>query len=231
MFESQPLLLQACLDRKFGNIFEYGKSCVCEAGFIYLLGEADEGILSELKNRWYNRMFICMTPQWEEALVTAYPGMEHVTRYQMKYEPGSMDEKVLCRYTEMLPPEYSLTMFDQTVFEQKPFMHASTYPSYEDFQRLGSGAVVWHQDQIVASASSFLSWEKQLEMDVVAAKEHRRRGLGIACASAMLLDCRARGLDVHWDAQNPASRSMAEKLGYRLNRTYQAYSFIAPEEP
>lgn len=75
-------------------------------------------------------------------------------------------------------------------------MHASTYPSCEDFQRHGSGAVVWRQDQIVASASSFLSWEKQLEMDVVTAKEYRRRGLEIACASAMLLDCRERGLDV-----------------------------------
>ena len=231
MLVNQPLLLQACLDGKFGTIFEYGRSCVCEAGFIYLLGEADEGILFELKNRWNNRMFICMTPQWEDALVTAYPGMVFVARYQMKYEPDIMDEKVLCRYTEMLPPEYRLTMFDQSVFDQKPFMHASTYPSYEDFQREASGAVVWYQDRIVSSASSFLSWEKQLELDVVTAKEHRRKGLAIACASAMLLDCRTRGLGVHWDAQNPASRSMAEKLGYRLDCTYQAYSFIAPEEP
>lgn len=57
------------------------------------------------------------------------------------------------------------------------------------------------------------------------------RGVGIACASAMLLDCKARGLDVHWDAQNPASRSLAEKMGYRLDCTYQAYSFMTPEEP
>lgn len=112
-----------------------------------------------------------------------------------------------------------------------PFMHASTYPSYEDFQREASGAVVWYQDRIVSSASSFLSWGKQLELDVVTVKEHRRKGLAIACASAMLLDCRTRGLGVHWNAQNPASRSMAEKLGYRLDCTYQAYSFIAPEEP
>ena len=55
--------------------------------------------------------------------------------------------------------------------------------------------------------------------------------MGIACASAMLLDCKARGLDVHWDAQNPASRSLAEKMGYRLDCTYQAYSFMTPEEP
>lgn len=87
------------------------------------------------------------------------PGMVHVTRYQMKYEPGSTDEKVLCRYIEMLPHEYKLTMFDRTVFEQKPFMHASTYSSYEDFQRNASGAVVWYQGQIVSSASSFLSWK------------------------------------------------------------------------
>lgn len=172
-----------------------------------------------------------MTRQWEEALLTSYPGMVHVTRYQMKYEPGSTDEKVLCRYMEMLPHEYRLTMFDRTVFEQKPFMHASTYSSYEDFQRNASGAVVWYQGQIVSSASSFLSWENQLELDIVTAKEHRRKGLGIACASAMLLDCKARGLDVHWDAQNPASRSLAEKMGYRLDCTYQAYSFMAPEEP
>lgn len=129
MLVNQPLLLQACLDGKFGTIFEYGRSCVCEAGFIYLLGEAEEGILSELKNRWNNRMFICMTRQWEEALLTSYPGMVHVTRYQMKYEPGSTDEKVLCRYMEMLPHEYRLTMFDRTVFEQNPLcMQAPIHP-------------------------------------------------------------------------------------------------------
>ena len=76
-----------------------------------------------------------------------------------------------------------------------------------------------------------ICWEKQLELDVVTAKEHRRKGLAIACASVLLLNCRTRGLSVHWDAQNPASRSMSEKLGYRLDCTYQAYSFIAPEQP
>jgi len=38
----------------------------------------------------------------------------------------------------------------------------------------------------------------------------------------------ARGLTVHWDAQNMSYCMMAEKLGYQLEESYSAYLFTDP---
>jgi RimJ/RimL family protein N-acetyltransferase len=48
-------------------------------------------------------------------------------------------------------------------------------------------------------------------------------GLATACAAAMLRDCMARGITVHWDAQNAASRRLAEKLGFVTDWEYPVY--------
>ena len=83
--------------------------------------------------------------------------------------------------------------------------------------------------EIVASASSFLSLDGEVELDVSTAEEYRGMGLATACAVAMLRDCAARGITVHWDAQNAASRRLAEKLGFAVDRVYPVYWVDAEE--
>lgn len=51
-----------------------------------------------------------------------------------------------------------------------------------------------------------------------------RRGLATACAARLLLACLERGLYPSWDAANPASAALAEKLGYRPAGAYVTYA-------
>ncbi len=46
--------------------------------------------------------------------------------------------------------------FEAEAFMLQPFSHGENYSDYEDYLENGVGAVVWHGDKIVASASSFL---------------------------------------------------------------------------
>ena len=60
-------------------------------------------------------------------------------------------------------------------------------------------------------------------VDVSTAEDCRGQGLATACVAAMLRDCMARGLLVHWDAQNDISRHLAEKFGFEAEREYKVY--------
>ncbi len=51
---------------------------------------------------------------------------------------------------------------------------------------------------------------------------HRRQGLGLLLAAALIAWCLDRGLEPHWDAANPESRLLAEKLGYDTPTEYES---------
>ena len=75
----------------------------------------------------------------------------------------------------------------------------------------------------MAAASSFLSLDREIELDVFTKESHRGKKLAIACIARMLRDCMERGIIVHWDAQNDASRHLAEKFGFEAETAYSVY--------
>ena len=83
--------------------------------------------------------------------------------------------------------------------------------------------VVLREGSGVAAASSFLSFGSEGELDVFTAPEHRRKGLADHCVAAMMDDCAARGLAVHWDAQNDMSAAMAQSHGFAEEQDYAVY--------
>ena len=129
-----------------------------------------------------------------------------------------------------LPVGFEVRSFDEHIFSQHPFSHGENYPSFEEFQKYGSGAAVLHGNQIVSSASSFLSYRGEVELDVSTDMAFRRMGLAAACVRQMLYDCQKRGIPVHWDAQNEASRRLAEKFGFHIQKTYWVYILSAEGE-
>ncbi|MEM0913278.1 MAG: GNAT family N-acetyltransferase [Planctomycetota bacterium] len=60
------------------------------------------------------------------------------------------------------------------------------------------------------------------EIEVSTSAIFRRRGLGSACAAAVILDCLDRGITPCWDAFNPESQALAASLGYVDPQPYTA---------
>ena len=75
----------------------------------------------------------------------------------------------------------------------------------------------------MSSASSFLSLDREIELDVSTKESHRGKKLATACVARMLKDCMERGITVHWDAQNDVSRHLAEKFGFEIETGYPVY--------
>ena len=80
-----------------------------------------------------------------------------------------------------------------------------------------------YQGTPVAGASSYTVYRGGIEIDTRV--DFRRQGLATACGARLILNCLERGLYPSWDAHSRASLSLAEKLGYKLDRPYPAYEY------
>lgn len=100
----------------------------------------------------------------------------------------------------------------------------SNFMSGEEFEREGIGYIVMNDSgEPVAGASSYSRYADGIEIQVETREDCRRRGLATAVSARLILGCLERGLYPSWDAANPTSVRLAEKLGYELKCEYEVY--------
>ena len=179
---NRPLLYRAAVQGVFGKREAYSRGSITDALFVYLDGEPEPESAVRVDSHFRDRPLVCLTKAWEERIRVQYPDAAVYRRTVMK--PA-------CRFifpekTE-LPEEYRLTGMDEAAFDQHPFSHGMNYSCYAAFQAEGSGAVIYHGGEIVAAASSFLSLNGEVEMDISTKETHRGKKLATACAALMLL--------------------------------------------
>ena len=213
-----PLLYQAALQGVFGRHTAFSRSSITDALFVYLNGEPEPESLDEVDDRFRVRPLVCLTEAWKELIEARYPNAATCRRFMMK--PSRVF--ILPKDPE-IPKGYRLAAMDEAAFEKHPFSHGDNYVSWRAFQADGSGAVVYHDREIVAAASSFLSLNGEVELDVSTEEAHQGRMLASACISLMLRDCMNRGFIVHWDAQNRISLHLARKFGFETETAYTVY--------
>lgn len=213
-----PLLYHAALRGIFGKRDQYSRSSITDALFVYLDGEPEPESFSQVDSHFRNRPLVCLTNAWEECIKAQYPDVTVYRRTMMK--PARRFN--LSKSIE-IPKGYHLAGMDEAAFEQHPFSHGKNYASWDAFQAEGFGAVVYHGREIVATASSYLSLDGEVELDVSTKESHRGKKLATACIAQMLRECMERGITVHWDAQNDTSRHLAQKFGFRIESEYSVY--------
>ena len=212
---NMPLLYRAALQGVFGKREQYSRGSISDALFVYLDGEPEPESMARVDSHFRVRPLVCLTEAWENQIRAQYPDAKIHRRTMMK--PA-------CRFTlpenEEFPEGYLLSGMDEAAFNRHPFSHGENYPCWAAFQAEGSGAVVYNGSEIVAAASSFLSLNGEIELDVSTKEAHRGKKLASACVARMLQDCMERGITVHWDAQNDISRHLAEKFGFEIETEY-----------
>ncbi|MHB8065097.1 MAG: GNAT family N-acetyltransferase, partial [Ruminiclostridium sp.] len=93
---------------------------------------------------------------------------------------------------------------------------------YDEYEELGLGFVITHNENIVCGASSYTVYNEGIEIDTK--EEYRRKGLALACASKLILECLSRDIYPSWDSANRESAALAEKLGYHFESEYVTYA-------
>ena len=217
LLTSEPLILTACRAGRTGTVFSYPGGSIYKTFFTYLCGIPDEQFLKEHTDLLYEARLVCMSAEWA-AYIKRLPVRAILRRELMKpYSPESVEKP------GMLPDGYTLSPFTQEIFDAHPFDHGRGYRDYQDFDERGAGAAVLYEGKVVSAASSFLTFEDHVELDVFTEPEHRHGGLAGHCVMEMLRQCSAKKLTVHWDAQNRISSKMAQSHGFIPAADYAVY--------
>lgn len=213
-----PLLYKAAKNGEYGQQHSFDKGNITDAMFVFLDGKPSEDSAVFLDKNYRGRPLVCLSEEWENHIREHYPQVKEYKRCMMKPICHFKLDKV-----KTLPEGFEARSFDKEAFELHPFSHGKNYPSFESFSQSGAGAVAWHENKIVASASSFFTYNNEVELDVSTDESCRGKGLASACTALMLQDCEKRGIVVHWDAQNEPSRGLAEKFGFEVECYYNVY--------
>ncbi|HEM3165156.1 TPA: GNAT family N-acetyltransferase [Streptococcus suis 92-1191] len=176
---------------------------------------------------------IILVPQnqaWSDLIEEAYgEGVRFFTRYATKKET-EFDLGHLQKLVDDLPESFDMKLIDRNLYEACLVEEWSrdlvgNYIDVEQFLDLGLGYVILHKGQVVSGASSYASYSAGIEIEVDTREDYRGLGLAKACAAQLILACLDRGLYPSWDAHTLISLKLAEKLGYQLDRPYQAYEW------
>ena len=164
---------------------------------------------------------------------------EEVPRFGIVQRDYDFDTDLLLQYAGRIPEGLKLVPFDLDLYTQameehwsQPFCDA--FASGEDFLARGFGFAVTDQGRLVAGASTMTVYKGGEETQVATRPEYRGRGLALASAAALILECVRRGMRPCWDAANETSLHLALKLGYEYRGVYSTIAMHrhgGPHEP
>ncbi|MGL5435981.1 MAG: GNAT family N-acetyltransferase [Lachnospiraceae bacterium] len=224
--------LQDCMGLAYADSLDDPSCAQISLGdFCFLAGVTNDDIIGNRPQNLHSD-FAILVPQnisWERAIECVWGENAHRRmRYATKKEWDVFDFTKLQSYVSQLPKKYELKLVDSTFYHEIRLLSwakdlCSNYANYEEYEALGFGIVVIKNGDIVSGASSYTSFNGGIEIEIDTREDERRKGLALACAAELIMECRERGLYPSWDAHNKASLALAEKLGYTFDKEYPVY--------
>lgn len=221
--------LQDCMGVAYADDLHHPQSAqILIGGFCFFAGQPNEELIQNRRDLAF--LLVPQNSAWEAAIRQVY-GDQVVgrTRYATKKEP-TFDRPTLEAIVAALPAPYQLRMIDSTLHAQIIASDwavdlCGNYQNSADFLQKGLGVVVLKNGQIVSGASTYTHYIGGIEIEIDTRRNQRRKGLALACGARLILECLNRNLYPSWDAHNPGSLALAEKLGYRFEKEYPVFEF------
>lgn len=237
LFEGwEETMIWSCLDGSMGHALCDNEENPASAQIIlgdlcFFAGAAND----ELSLKAGSPFLVPQSEAWCESIERAWgERVQKRLRYSIKKEPDVFNTVKLTCYANSLPDGFSLRLFDEAIvresFEQswsRDF--CAQFADAADFLARGIGVAALYDGKLVAGASSYSVYRGGIEIEIDTKPEFRRQGLATACGAKLILECLSRGLYPSWDAYDLRSVSLAEKLGYHLDRPYVVYERLKEE--
>lgn len=230
----EETLIWSALDGIMGSCHalstENPKSAVIVQGdFFFYAGLPEPALLDYLPEGWNGGCRLLTPPDeaWAAAIEAHFgAAAQREIRYAIKKEPGVFDKAKLLEARSGAPAP--ILPIDEALYHRCLASDwsrdlVSRYETFEDFSRLALGFVAVSVGEILSGAACYCTYDKGIEVEIDTHPDHRRKGLALGCGAALILECMNRDLYPSWDAANPGSVALAEKLGYHFSHEYPVY--------
>lgn len=221
---------RAWADRKYNPL----SAVVLVADFLFLLGFTEDvkeaADIRELLRQFKRRIIVMYDNRWGEFIEKNFPeNHKRFSRYALKREPEVFKRDRLENFIKAVEPEFHIDKIDASNYNMilaDDLMAdcCSNFSSMEDFLKNGIGYLIIRDGLVISAASSYTYCKGSIDITIGTQEEYRKRGLALAVASKLILDCMDRNIYPVWDAANMESVALAEKLGYHFEKEYQVYS-------
>lgn len=197
-------------------------------GFCRFAGRADTPSAREAVTNLPTTTFIMPSPdEWIDLAIRIH-GDKIAKRERFSFSASSLNVQILEELSRTTHEQIDITAIDlglarNLADDPENRLHFANWGSTEDFIDRGIGYCAVAHTKIVCAATSALICKSGIEMNLMTHPEFRRRGIATTVCAQLALECLRRGLSPHWDAANPASARLAQKLGYTPNGTYEGY--------
>ena len=202
----------------------------------YLLGELTSNnidfTIDELIEKCKGKVIITYDNSWI-SIIESFDSnrLRRFSRYSIKKELDVFQKDVLNSYINEIGSEFYINKIDESLYFEvlkDNFMAdcCSNYSSLEEFLKHGIGYAIVHNGEIISAASSYSYCEGSIDITIGTKDEYRRKGLALAVASKLILDCIEKNIYPRWDAANLQSVALATKLGYNFDKEYEVFYIV-----
>ena len=149
-------------------------------------------------------------------------GIQKSQRYSIKKEV-QFDIEKLNSMINSIDKDFKLVQIDGTLandIKKLKFINIT-----DNYKKYGIGFCCMYNNEIIGVASSNIFYNEGIEVNIKVKEEYRRKGIGTAMASRLILECLNQNKKISWDASNTNSVGLAEKLGFEYDSTYNIYNF------
>lgn len=200
------------------------------ADFCFLAGKPNIDLLKAEPTEKCTGFFIMIpgNKAWHNLIEKIYgSSVKKIIRYATKKD-AKFDLSKLVNITKLECKDYNFKFIGKRLYEEALRNKwsadlCSQFKTYEEYRELGIGVAALYKGELVSGASSYTVFKDGIEIEVDTRIDHRRKRLALICSAKLILECLKRGIYPSWDAHNKASLSLAQKLGYSLDKEYIAY--------
>jgi hypothetical protein len=233
--------LLSCIEGNMGKAWVDNKTeptmaVVLVADFCYLFGAVgdidneDDISVKTLFEKAQRKIIVIFDNSWVTFIEKFYTNRyKKFKRFSIKREPYVFQRDILNSYIKAVEANFEIKRIDEDIYYKvlnDSFMAdcCSNFTSIESFLNNGIGYVIMQGNEIISGASSYSYCKGAIDITIGTKEEFRKKGLALACASKLILECLDNNIYPRWDASNIESVALAEKLGYHFDKEYEVYS-------
>ncbi|MFX0122546.1 MAG: GNAT family N-acetyltransferase [Candidatus Hodarchaeota archaeon] len=206
---------------------------LCQQWACYLAGKSKAENLKDFLAKIPEKAFIYVPSQeWEVSLKPQWTYFGYFPRTELSAK--SLSSQSIKKLLSSLPEGFQLKKVDVEVAQQILNQNFSTHwvnvinylGGSEKFVEEGVGFCIQEGEKIASVVMGYkasIPITRSVEMDITTHPDYRGKGFATLVSAKLIEFLLKEGIEPHWDAANPVSVKLAQKLGFTDPEPYKCY--------